>query len=128
MAKRVKKPGAYPDWLFEKDGPKGPLFPWPYCVWTCTGCGAPYFYRQRAGKHGGPAWRIKDHPEWSPFEGPCWRSHDYGVKCVTPRGVRVLVHEGKDPPGEELMKALAKNARAVRRRLSKDNIDHEEGK
>lgn len=120
MAGRKRKPGAYPDWLFQpKGGTRGDLFDYPVCQWTCTGCGAPFYFRQR-GKHGGPAWRIKDHPEWSPFEGPCWRSREYGVKCVTPRGVRVLVHEGFDPPDEGLMKALAKNARDVRRRMRKE--------
>ena len=117
-----RKPGAYPEWLFReadawtlelKQGIK-------HCLWTCSGCGAPYWYRQAGVKHGGPAWRIKDHPEWSPFEGPCWRSTEYGVKCVTPRGARVLTHEGFDAPGEELIKELAANARRVRARLRKE--------
>lgn len=119
------KPGEYPEWLTTPD-PERPLFPYPICTWVCTGCGAPFFFRTRAGKHGGPAWRIIDHPEWSPYEGPCWRSREYGVKCVTPRGVRVLVHEGRDPPDSDLMKALAANARRVRRAMSKDNIVQKE--
>ena len=48
MAARVKKPGKYPDWLFNpaqcfvaesRAGVK-------YCIWLCSGCGAPYHYRQ----------------------------------------------------------------------------------
>lgn len=122
MAARKKKPGEYPAWLFrEKDA-------WTlelqqgiqHCMWVCSGCGAPYWYRQVGDRHGGPVWRIRDHPEWSPFEGPCWRAAEYGVKCVTPKGVRMLVHEGFDGPSEELMKELATNARRVRARLRKE--------
>lgn len=122
MAGRKKKPAAFPEWLFDlKRGSNGsPLFDYPVCLWLCSGCGAPYFYRQDGDRHGGPAWRIKEHPEWSPYQGPCWRSSEYGVKCVTPKGVRVLVHEGFDPPGEELIEALAANARRVRARLRKE--------
>lgn len=121
MARKVK-PKAFPEWLFDmKQGGGGvPLFEYPVCQWLCTGCGAPFYFRQRGDRHGGPAIRIKEHPEWSPFEGPCWRSREYGVKCVSPRGVRVLVHEGFEKPDDELMKALAANARRVRARLKKE--------
>lgn len=117
---RKVKPKAFPEWLLEGGPHPAGLFDYPVCRWICTGCGAPYFYRQKGTRHGGPPWRIKGRPEWSPFEGPCWRSHDYGVKCVSPKGVRVLVHQGCIQPGEELMKDLAANARRVRARLKKE--------
>lgn len=117
MPRAKKKPAAYPKWLFDHDEAFMRPGDGQHCLWLCTSCGAPYWYPRTATKHGGPAWRIKGHPEWSPYEGPCWRSREYGVKCVTPRGVRVLVHEGKDQPPADLMKALEKNARRVRREL-----------
>ena len=117
MAARVKKPGEYPDWLFDLEGGGlgRALFPYKVCMWRCT-CGAPYFYRQvDKGRHAGPYWRMPDHPEWSPAEGPCWRSHQYGVKCTTPKGARILTHEGYDPPSEAVLAKLTADMRRARR-------------
>ena len=120
---RAKKPAAYPEWLFKHKEA------WPrptdgkHCLWICSGCGGPNWWPQRGGKHGGPQLRIIDHPEWSPAVGPCWRSRSYGVKCVTPAAVRMLVHEGKDKPPADLMEALTKHVRRRRRELKAKQED-----
>ena len=93
---RVTKPKAYPEYLFDKRA-----FPFHrVCRWLCSGCGAPYFYLEVDGVHGGPTYRAGDRRYSTPRQGPCWRSVEYGVKCVTPKGWRVLIHEGVPNPAQ----------------------------
>lgn len=91
---RVTKPKAYPEYLFDERAI-------PYkrvCRWLCSGCGGPYFFPEKDGQHGGPRNRAGDRRYSTPMQGPCWRSIEYGVKCVTPKGWRVLYHEGVPNP------------------------------
>lgn len=70
------------------------------CLWICSGCGAPYWFPQEGTKHGGPRERSLS-PRFSVVsEGPCYRSYIYGVKCVTPKGRRTLLHEGTPNPAQ----------------------------
>jgi hypothetical protein len=122
VAPRKVKPKVIPAWLYDlKGGAMGsPLFPFAVCLWLCSGCGAPYFFRQYGSRHGGPGLRIIEHPEWSPALGPCWRSKEYGVKCVTPRGARVLYHEKQEPPDAAFIDKLTKGAAKRTRELRKE--------
>lgn len=117
----ANKGKGFPGFLFDKDN----LYPkQQVCLWTCVTCGAPYFYKVREeGKHAGPIWRIENHPEWSPIEGACWRGRAYKVKCTTPKGVTVLVHEGYDPPDEATISRFTASARAQRRRYKEAVYD-----
>lgn len=75
---RTKKPGAYPDWLYDPQH-----FPPATVLWLCSACKGPS-YRPYETAHDRPI----------PFVGPCWRSREYGVKCVTDKGARVeYVHD-----------------------------------
>lgn len=97
MAGSRKKPGSYPEWLFD------PVRMFPgrrMCLWVCSGCGAPYWYPQDGTRHGGTRGRGVDPRFAAPAQGPCWRSQTYGVKCVTPKRTRVLLHEGTPNPAQ----------------------------
>jgi hypothetical protein len=93
---RSVKPKKIPEWLSDRSlvfpHRKGHI-----CVWLCSVCGAPYFYFPDGKTHGGPERGID--PRYSrEFEGPCWKSIEYGVKCATPKGKRVLIHRGVPNP------------------------------
>jgi len=89
------KPKAYPEWYAEVERNFQGR---PVCVWKCSGCGAPYFFPQEGEQHAGPSRRGTDRRYSVPIQGPCWRSVEYGVKCATPKGWRVLYHEGVPNP------------------------------
>jgi hypothetical protein len=100
---------------------KGSLF----CLWLCSECGAPYYFRKKEGgkKHGRPPAEPMTgyvpiatlQHEYVGFVGPCWRAHQYGVKCATPRGGRILYHEGYSPPPAELIAEITRIAREHRK-------------
>jgi hypothetical protein len=97
------------------DDPKGFTGHPKVCLWLCGGCGAPYFYRQSEGKHGAPDKYVRDahDPRYAYKQGPCWRSRDYGVKCVTPKAWRVLYHDGAPWPNWEIWDRLDDHGRKV---------------
>lgn len=75
-----------------------PLKATTICLWLCSVCGAPFYYGQQDGAHGGPTKRASDRRYSAPMQGPCWKSKEYGVKCATPKGWRVMYHEGAPNP------------------------------
>lgn len=110
-AKKKGKPGEYPAYLFDAEK----LFDWAYCIWLCSGCGAPYYFRQTgSNKHGGPVDRLADRRYSDYLVGPCWRSRTYGVKCVTPKATRVLYHQGEEPPEQSLLDTFTAQSRQAR--------------
>lgn len=52
-------------------------------------------------------------PRYGYFRGPCWRSRVYGIKCVTPKGLRVLYHKGAPWPNWEVWDRLESYGRTI---------------
>jgi hypothetical protein len=100
------------------------------CLWLCSGCGGPYYFAQVDGAHGGPNARAQDRRYSQPFQGPCWRSKEYGVKCVTPKGWRVIFHEGAPNPEQPNQPDLPniETIIATRGGRREDNRDQEGGR
>lgn len=84
------------------------------CVWICCQCGSPSFFESKDGKHAGPALRDED-PRYAFAQGPCWRSKDYKLKCSTPKGWRVIKHDGAPDPDDSVNARMSDMASTVRR-------------
>ena len=94
------------------------------CLWTCS-CGMPSWYLQHDDKHGGPEPRASD-KQYAFAQGPCWRSGQYGSKCATPKGWRIISHEGAPNPSEEIiaeLKQVEKESRKALREAGKQSKD-----
>lgn len=84
------------------------------CIWVCGGCGSRSFYRSDGKSHAGPAIRDED-PQYAFAQGPCWRSREYGVKCVTPKAWRIIRHDLSPEPGPEVRSRLDAFASSIKK-------------